>query len=151
MATNTVTYSQVLIAIGDGASPEVFAHPCLINGSKALTIEANFSEDVIPDCDNPANPANVVMNADSVRLTCSGAGKLHRNDAKTYADWAAGATTKNAKIRVGAADASGSFEITCSLVCTSFAVNTERPNTAEADVSFAASDFDVNDIAAYTS
>ena len=57
MATTTVAFSKVLIKKGDGASPENYAQPCLINGSRAIQITASYSEDVIPDCDNPDDPA----------------------------------------------------------------------------------------------
>lgn len=149
MATNTVTFSQVLIAIGDGEVTEAFAHPCLINGDKAIQMTANFSDDVVPDCDNPANPAQIFRFADSIDLTCSGTGKLHRDDAKVYADWLASGASKNAKIRVGASGGTGSFEISVSLKLTGFSISTTRPTTAEADVSFAADGFEATDIAAF--
>lgn len=135
MATTTIAFSSVLIKKGDGASPEVFAQPCLINGSKAIQITANYSEDVVPDCDNPDNAAQILRHADTISIEISGSGKLHQDDAKTYVDLALGSTSANFQIDVGTAGATGAFRISCAFVMTAFSINTERPNTAECDIS----------------
>lgn len=148
MATTKTNYTEFLLKIGDGTSPEQFAHPCLINGDKALEITTNFTEDVVPDCDNPANPAEVVMQADSNRVTASGTGKLHKPDAKTYADWAADGSTKNVQIEVGSAGESGAFKIVTTMKCTGFSLRASRPLTVEADVSLASTGFLASQISA---
>ena len=38
-----VSGESILVQIGDGADPEVFAHDCLINGSRALNMTANVT------------------------------------------------------------------------------------------------------------
>lgn len=141
MATTKTDYTEFLLKIGDGTSPEQFAQPCLVNGDKALEITTNFTEDSVPDCDNPTNPAQILMQADSNRVTCSGTGKLHRPDAKTYADWAADGSSKNVQIEVGTTGDSGAFKINTVMKCTGFSIRATRPLTAEVDVSFASSGF----------
>lgn len=148
MATSTVTYDKVLIAV-DPAGGTTFAHPCLINQEKSVVFTLNLSEDIVPDCDNPTNPAQVFRHADSIDLTISGTGKLHITDLKTYADLVAGGTSIPAKVRIGTIDVTGSIEVTVSLYVQSMTVSTTRPNTAEVDISFAADGFAAANIAAY--
>ena len=150
MATTTVKFSSVLIKKGDGASPEVFAQPCLINGSKAIQIIANYSDDIVPDCDNPDNPAQILRNADSISVEISGAGKLHQDDAKTYVDLALGGAAANFQIDVGTAGATGAFRIAAPFVVTNFSIDTERPNTAECTVSLSSSGLTASSVSALT-
>jgi hypothetical protein len=146
MATTKTNYTEFLIKIGDGASPEVFAQPCLINGDKGLEMTANFSEDIVPDCDNPLNPAQVFMFAESVRFTATGAGKLHKDDAKTYADWLASGAAKNIEIEVGLTGETGAFKIACPVRLTNFSLRATRPTTVEVDISLSSDGFEATDI-----
>lgn len=146
--TTTVKYSQVLLAL-DPAGGTTFAHPCLINLEKSLDLTANFSEDIVPDCDNPDDPAQVLRHIDNVDLTLSGTGKLHLPDLKTYIDVAAAGTKIPAKLRLGAIDETGAVEISCNVVITTFSVTTTRPTTAEVSISLAADGFKAADVAAY--
>lgn len=152
MATNKVNFSEVGILIGDGATPtEAFAAACLVNSTKGIQLTANFSDDEVPDCDNPDNPAEIYRNAQSITLSVSGAGKLHRDDVLTWAQWLAAGTAKNAKIRLGGADETGAMEISCALKLSDFNVNAQRPDSAEVDVSLVSHGLKAADIAAYTS
>jgi hypothetical protein len=150
MATTTVAFSKVLIKKGDGASPEAYTAPCLINGSKAIQITASYSEDVIPDCDNPDDPAQILRQADSISVTINGSGKLHQDDAKTYVDLALGGVAANWSIEVGTASATGAFKIRAPFVVTDFSINTNRPTTAECDISLASSALTAASITALT-
>lgn len=67
----------ILVQIGDGADPEVFAHDCLINTSRSISLTANVSEQTVPNCANPSEPDKVVRRVDSVDSAISGEGKLH--------------------------------------------------------------------------
>ena len=146
--TTTVKYSQVLLAL-DPAGGTTFAHPCLINLEKSLDFTANFSEDIVPDCDNPDDPAQVLRHIDNVDLTLSGTGKVNLPDLKTYIDLTAAGTKIPAKLRLGAIDATGAVEITCNVVITAFSVTANRPQTAEVSISLAADGFKASDVAAY--
>jgi hypothetical protein len=148
MATSTVSYNEVLIAV-DPAGGSTFGHPCLINQEKSVVFTLNLSEDIVPDCDNPTNPAQVFRHADSIDLTISGTGKVHVTDVKTYADVLAAGTAIPAKLRIGAIDTTGAIEVSVDLYVQSMTVSTTRPNTAEIDISFAADGFQASDIAAY--
>ena len=150
MTVNPVVYGSFLLEIGDGASSETFAQPCLINGDKAVEITTTYSDDVIPDCDNPTAPAQVNRYPDQTSVTASGTGKLHQTDAKTYADWAADGSVKNCRMEVGTAGQSGAFVITCPMVCTGYSLRATRPTTVEVDLSFASHTFVPANIAALT-
>ena len=74
---STVSGESILVQIGDGADPEVFAHDCLINGSRSLNMTANVTEQTIPNCTDPSKPDKTVRRVDSTDSTISGDGKLH--------------------------------------------------------------------------
>lgn len=72
-----VSGEDILVQIGDGADPEVFAHDCMINGSRGFTRTASVSEQGIPNCTDPTKPNKVVRRVDSVDSSISGEGMLH--------------------------------------------------------------------------
>lgn len=148
MATSTVSYDEVLIAV-DPAGGTSFAHPCLINQEKSVVFTLNLSEDIVPDCQNPTKPAQIFRHANTVDLTISGTGKVHVTDVKTYADLLAAGTSVPARLRIGAIDTTGAIEVSVNLYVQSMTVSTTWPNTAEIDVSFAADGFEADNIAAY--
>ncbi len=148
MATSTVSYNEVLIAV-DPAGGTAYAHPCLINQEKSVVFTLNLSEDIVPDCDNPANPAQVFRHADSVDLTISGTGKVHVTDVKTYADLLAAGTAIPAQLRIGGDSVTGAIEVSVDVYIQSMTVSATRPNTAEIDISLAANGFQASDIAAF--
>lgn len=146
--TSPVKYSQVLLKL-DPAGGTSYAHPCLFNTEKSIDITPTFSEDIVPDCDDPDAPAEVHRNIDNVDLTLSGAGKVHVTDVKTYVDLAATGTKIPAKICVGAIDVSGSIEISTTVVITGFSITAPRPQLSDCTISLAADAFKASDVAAY--
>lgn len=150
-APTKVAYNQVLLKIGDGASPETFAQPCLINGEKALEFSATFSDEMIPDCSDGSLPAAVLRHAESIQFTGTGSGKLHQDSVKDYLDkWAAGQPI-NAIIEIGTADATGATELSCQIVITGFRITAQRSASADCEISIASHNFQSTDIAALTS
>lgn len=106
MTSPTVIDTVLLtIQVGDGASSEAFAHPCLINLSRSITHTANATAVVIPQC-NSLLPGETVRTVTSTDLTVQGAGKLDAATHKTYADWLNLGTSKNVKLQVGSATGS---------------------------------------------
>ncbi len=47
---------QILVKIGDGADPEVFASDCLINTDKGIDFSSDSTDFVVPDCVDPTAP-----------------------------------------------------------------------------------------------
>lgn len=81
---STVSGESILVQIGDGADPEVFAHDCLINGARSLNMTANVTEQTVPNCTDPSKPDKTVRRVDSTDSTISGDGKLHSSSTLTW-------------------------------------------------------------------
>lgn len=90
--------TSLLVQIGDGATPEQFAHDCLINTERGISFASETNRQVIPDCDTPDTPAWSVVNKDSFSATISGAGMLHTPSVKEWADWFASDDAKNVRV-----------------------------------------------------
>ena len=103
----TVTYAdpidatQLLVQIGNGASPEVFAHPCLINTNRSYSKTAQTTATVVPRCDTPTLPGKTTRKTTSTDSTIGGAGILAAASAKTYNDMVG--VTVNIKVLAGSA------------------------------------------------
>ncbi len=133
MAEVSVIEGQaILVKIGDGASPEVFAHDCMINLTRGFTITANMVEEEVFDCDTPDDPATIYRLKRSASLSVSGTGKLHKTSLATWLAYAASADAKNVKIEIGG---SGGQRITLAMQCDSFGIEGEPKNYATANVS----------------
>lgn len=102
-----VSGSKLLVQIGDGASPEVFAHDCLINTSRGLVLTAETGEAVMPDCDNPLGPQWKEVFKTALSATISGAGMLYTASIPEWVDWWDGNTTKNVRFSIVVAGADG--------------------------------------------
>lgn len=101
MTIATVKGTQLLVKIGDGASPEVFTHPCLINAKRGFSLEVSTNKIVVPDCDNPDDPAWQQVIKDVLSASIDGAGKLDTADVSDYHDWLLSPDTKNVRIYLG--------------------------------------------------
>lgn len=105
--TLAVRGTKLLIQVGDGASPEVFAHPCVINTERSFGLAAETAEFQTYDCDNPegmswAQREKTVLSAD-----ISGAGRLHAADIKAYDTWFRSKDPKNVRINIDTAKTNG--------------------------------------------
>lgn len=99
----TLSGTKLLIEVGDGASPETFAHPCLINSQRGITFTANGNKIEVPDCASPDDPAWTEFTKQSLECTLDGAGVMDNVAAtiQSYSSWLASATGKNIKIYIG--------------------------------------------------
>ena len=71
----TTTFGKLLIKLGDGADPEVFAQPCGMT-SKSLTFSKNTGETLVVDCDDEDQVTWLERNAESLSASVSGDGVL---------------------------------------------------------------------------
>lgn len=96
----TILGTQVLIAIGDGESPETFAHPCTINLDRSIEFTAGGNKIEVPDCDDPDAPAWTEFVKQTLECTLSGTGKLDAVDTTmaAYSEWLADPLPKHVKI-----------------------------------------------------
>jgi len=125
---NTILGTKVLIKIGNGASPEVFTHPCLINLDRGIQFTANGNKVEVPDCDNPDAPAWIEFVKQTMECALSGAGKLDAVAAtiSEYSDWLADENSKNVQIWLDTIGYwHGAFQLTA------FGVTGTRGNKAE--------------------
>lgn len=100
-APHTVTGQKLLVQIGDGASPETFAHDCMINTERGISISADTNEYVIGDCDSPDDMAWKEVTKDGAQVTIQGAGMMHSTSWKsTWYDWAVSPDSKTCRINL---------------------------------------------------
>lgn len=94
----SVRGSQILVQIGDGADPEVFATDCLINAERGIAFSTDTSEQVIPDCDNPDDPAWKEVTKDGLSATITGAGILNTPSIADMFAWLASDDARNCRV-----------------------------------------------------
>jgi hypothetical protein len=129
MPNETVRGSQLFIKVGDGASPEVFAHPCLINTQRGIQFQSQANKTIVPDCDNPDDPAWTLVTKDQLGATINGSGTLNVADVEDYDAWFRSADPKNVEVWLGTKGHwAGSFH------CTNFNVTGDRGSFAQVTI-----------------
>ena len=95
--------TQLYIKVEDDASPATFAHPCLINSKRGVKFNADTKKAIIPDCDNPDDPAWQTAFKDAMSMSIDGAGILDNKSATItfYDGWFRSSTTKRVKVYLG--------------------------------------------------
>jgi hypothetical protein len=91
--------TALLILIGDGASPEVFAQPCGLTSNK-VSIKAATNSTVVPWCDAPAAAAWESKDVNSLSMSASGSGVMAKESFDIWNDWALSGEPKNAQIKI---------------------------------------------------
>lgn len=94
----TIKGTEVYIKIGNGADPEVFTHPCLINTQRGIQFQSNGTDVEVPDCDDPSAPAWTDHEKTGLSATITGAGKLDTTSILTYDTWFRGNDAKNVQV-----------------------------------------------------
>jgi len=100
-AIDKVKGTALYIKIGNGADPEVFTHPCLINTKRGIKFQSNAGEVIIPDCDNPDDPAWSSVLKDGLKAVIDGAGMLDVAGVPAFDTWFRGDTAKNVQVWLG--------------------------------------------------
>jgi Phage tail tube protein len=98
---STLKFSQFLILLGDGASPEVFASPCGLN-SRGFSRTAATNDTNVPSCDVPDAPSWLERDVVSLSGSLSGSGVVADEDFDVWNAWFESAVSKNVKITLGA-------------------------------------------------
>ncbi len=94
--------SLILIRVGDGGDPETFAHPCLINSTRAIQFTSTTSTTTAPDCADQNAPAWTATEKDALSATISGEGLMAADLTGEYFDWLISADAKNVEVVVNA-------------------------------------------------
>lgn len=132
MATpvKTLPGEQLLVQIGDGAVPEVFAHPCFINADRGIQLSADTTEIIVPDCDDLSLPAFKEILKDGLSMQVTGGGVLNTPDFKTWFNWMISDTAKNCRIRSNVSLALGGGYISGAFKLTAFSLTGQRKNNS---------------------
>lgn len=106
-AVPRVTGSKLVVQFTDGASPEEFAPDCLINTTRGIQFQSDTNEFIMPDCDNPDDPAWKSVTKDGLSATISGAGMLYTASLPDMYAWFNGDDSRNMRFKVNVPLASG--------------------------------------------
>jgi predicted secreted protein len=129
MTISTIRGTQLLIKVGDDATPQAFAHPCLINAKRGFKLTVSTNKIVVPDCDNPDDPAWQECIKDVLSASIDGAGKLDTADIAAYHAWLVSKDSKNVQVWLGTVGHwAGAFHLT------NFEANGDRGALAECSI-----------------
>ena len=116
---------QLLIQIGNGASPEVFAHPNVINTTRGLTLTLETEADDLVDFADISGPAGKFRRAKSKDLKIDGAGMMSAADTFAWIERADGGLPFNIKVT------DGNWIGTGAVLCTSLQMSADRTKPGE--------------------
>jgi hypothetical protein len=129
----TFNGSKILVKIGDGADPEVFSHPCLINSSRSIQGSVTTVDSVVPDCADPDAPAWTEREKDAISYTISGEGLMNRADIGPYLTWLKAAANKNVQAVI-ADGLSGAYVLSGAFHLTEFQISGNRKEKATVSI-----------------
>lgn len=127
----------ILVQIGDGESPETFAHDCLINADRSISLSANMITNVVPRCDDPSAPAKTMRAVESTDSSIGGGGKMHSSSVKTWMDWLLSGEPKNVRVKH---NETGKWQLAGSYLLETFQVNGTPKTNAEVTVNLVQAD-----------
>ena len=130
---SVVSGEEILVMIGDGASPEVFAHDCMINGSRSFNRTATTTDQQIPNCTDPSKPPKTMRRTDSTDSTISGEGLLHSTSVLAWLNRVG--QVVNCRVR-----RAGSFQVTGPYILTEFSLTGNAREYATASVTLVQAD-----------
>lgn len=93
--------SKLLIQLGDGASPETFAHPCMINTARGIEFSSSPSESMVPYCPPDEDlPAWVDREIDALTAAINGAGIFDSLSHDIFRVWYLSGASKNIRVKL---------------------------------------------------
>lgn len=95
--------TQLYIKVEDDSSPATFAHPCLINAKRGIKFNADTKKSIVPDCDNPDDPAWQAAMKDALSAAIDGSGVLDNKLATIsfYDAWFRSPNPKRVRVYLG--------------------------------------------------
>lgn len=130
---NTMRGSRLVISLGNGASPEVFAAPCGLT-TKSFNLSAAVNEFNVPDCDNPDDPMWTERVISALSGTFSGSGVLDLGSYDEWRDWFLSGLPKNIRITLNELQAEGGGYYQMSAVLTGFNTVGNQGELATVDI-----------------
>lgn len=95
--------TKLLILVGDGAGPEVFAAPCGLTTS-GIDFSASTNTTILPDCLDPELPAWEAKDVNALSASISGSGVMAVESFAIWNDWFQDSVGKNVQIKLDHAD-----------------------------------------------
>lgn len=119
------TSNKLLVYLGDGATPEVFSHPCGANGA-TVTLTTSTGETEVLDCDDPTDGnATIVRWVTTQDTSISVPGVVAKSSFEAWREWADGQTIKNIRVMFDESAASGGGYWTIPAILTTFEMGRE--------------------------
>lgn len=126
---------KLLLKVGDGAEPEVFATFCSINAERGITFTAATNDQEIVDCENPDAIAWMVREKSNLSASITGSGVLDTGDVQEFYDWLTGDASRNVKVVVDVPSADGGVVFTGAFHLTEFTITGNRGEKMQASIS----------------
>lgn len=115
---NNVSGEQLLLLLGNGASPEVFIATSTINTTRSLDMTAIASVTELADVITPSNPAVTYRQIKSYDLKFTGAGIADGPSILALLTFMQSGAQKNIRVVQNRTGAQGGFNITLPMVMT---------------------------------
>lgn len=122
--------TKLLILVGDGADPEVFATPCGLTTS-TFSLTATTGSTSVPDCSDPELPVWDTKDITSLAAQVTGSGVMAVESFDTWNNWFIGATAKNVQIKLDQASL-GQYE--GQFILSNFKLNGTRGQKVTVDI-----------------
>lgn len=126
----TTSGTNLLILVGNQATPEVFAEPCGLN-TKGFNGQADTGESVVPDCEDPDAPAWKERTTTALSRDVSGSGVLAKESLATWNTWFESGLARNVKIQIAGV---GWITWAGSYLLTGFNITGERGTKLQVEV-----------------
>lgn len=130
-APTVIAGTKLLVLVGDGASPEVFAEPCGLT-TKSFDLAAATNTTLIPDCADPEAPAWEAKTVSALSATISGSGVMAVEAHTTWEAWFMSALAKHVQIKLNAASGLGYYS--GSFILSAFKYTGERGQKVTVDL-----------------
>lgn len=98
--------TALLILVGDGGSPEVFAQPCGLTNT-GLSLTASTNSTVIPFCDDPSAAAWDSKDVSAISAQVTGSGVMAVESFDEWNDWFLSGKARHIQIKLD--DGKGHF------------------------------------------
>lgn len=95
----TLKFSQFLILIGDGGSPQGFGDPCGLT-SRGFNRTAEMNDTNTPDCDDPDAPSWLERDVVSLAGEMTGSGVVAEESIDTWDEWFESGESRDVRIEL---------------------------------------------------
>jgi len=127
----------LLLKVGDGASPEVFATYCSVNAARGISFTSATRDFAIPDCTNPDQIAWLAREKESLSVGVTGAGMLNTPDVEDFFTWWKSEDPKNCEIVVDVPSVDGGVVFSGAFHLTDFEITGDRGAKQEISLTLA--------------